>query len=238
LLRVLGLGGGMNSQDELKRQAAEAAVAEVEDGMVLGLGSGSTAELALQALAVRVAAGLQISGVPTSERTATLARSLGIPLTDFSARAQLDLTLDGADEVEPASLSLVKGRGGALLREKIVAAASRRVLIMVDDAKLVPRLGRGLVPVEIVAFGWQATLARLHEAGLQPVLRRMPNGAPYVTDSGNHIADCRAGPIDDPALLDDRLRTAVGVVETSLFLGLATRVIVAAADGIRLIERP
>jgi ribose 5-phosphate isomerase A len=238
LLRALGLGGGMNSQDELKRQAAEAAVAEVENGMVLGLGSGSTAELALQTLAVRVAAGLQISGVPTSERTAALARCLGIPLTDFSAQSRLDLTLDGADEVEPASLSLVKGRGGALLREKIVAAASRRMLIMVDVSKLVPRLGRGLVPVEVVAFGWQATLMHLQEAGIKPELRRTPKGAPILTDSGNHIADCSLGPIDDPALLNSRLRKVAGVVETGLFLGLATRVIVAAADGIRLIERP
>src|SRR3954453_3049315 len=128
--------------------------------MVLGLGSGSTAELAVHALAARIAEGLRVSGVPTSERTAALARRLRVPLTNFSASAQIDLTIDGADEVEPHSLALIKGRGGALLREKIVAAASQRMLVVVDESKLVPYLGRGALPVEIVAFGWQATLAK------------------------------------------------------------------------------
>jgi ribose 5-phosphate isomerase A len=228
----------MTGQDALKQHAAEAAVAEVEDGMVLGLGSGSTTEMALHVLATRVAAGLRVSGVPTSERTAALARRLGVPLTDFAAHAQLDLAIDGADEVEPSSLALIKGRGGALLREKIVAAASRRLLIVVDDSKLVPRLGRGAMPVEVVAFGWQATLARLEEAGLRPVLRRTPDGAPFRTDGGNHIADCRPGPIDDAAALDRRLRDIVGVVETGLFLGLAERVVVATAEEIRWLGRP
>jgi ribose 5-phosphate isomerase A len=227
----------MTDQDRLKLQAAEAAVAEVANHMVLGLGSGSTAELALHALAARVAAGLRVSGVPTSERTAALAQQLGVPLTDFSAHAKLDLTIDGADEVEPASLALVKGRGGALLREKIVAAASRRMLVVVDDSKLVPRLGQGAVPVEIVAFGWRATLARLDEEGMQPVLRRMPGGSPFITDGGSHIADCRPGPIDDATALDRRLHGIVGVVETGLFLGLAAQVIVATPDGIRRLER-
>jgi ribose 5-phosphate isomerase A len=227
----------MTDQDALKRRAAEAAVAEVEDGMVLGLGSGSTAELALHALAARVAAGLRISGVPTSGRTAALAHRLGVELTDFASHAQLDLAIDGADEVEPSSLALIKGRGGALLREKIVAAASRRMLVVVDDSKLVPRLGRGAVPVEIVAFGWQATLVHLEEAGMRPVLRRTPDGAPFLTDGANHIADCSLGPIDDAAALDRQLRAIVGVVETGLFLGLAWRVVVATAEGVRLLER-
>ena len=231
-------GGAATDRDALKRRAAEAAVAEVEDGMVLGLGSGSTAEQVLHALAARVASGLRVSGVPTSERTAALARRLGVKLTDFAAQARLDLTIDGADEVEPSSLALVKGRGGALLREKIVAAASRRMLVVVDDSKLVPRLGRGPVPVEIVAFGWQATLARLAEAGMRAALRRGPDGAPFVTDSGNHIADCSPGPIEDAAALDRRLRAVVGVVETGLFLGLAWRVAVAGAEGIRWLDRP
>jgi ribose 5-phosphate isomerase A len=223
----------MTDRDALKRRAAEAAVAEVEDGMVLGLGSGSTAELALRALAARVAAGLRVSGVPTSERTAALARWLGVPLTDFAAHARLDLVIDGADEVEPSSLALIKGRGGALLREKIVAAASRRMLVVVDESKLVPSLGRGAVPVEIVAFGWQATLARLEEAGMRPALRRTPDGAPFLTDGANHIADCNPGPIEDAAALDRRLRAVVGVVETGLFLGMAGRVIVATAEDVR-----
>jgi ribose 5-phosphate isomerase A len=228
----------MTDQDALKQRAAEAAVAEVEDGMVLGLGSGSTAELALHALATRVAGGLRISGVPTSERTAALARRLGVPLTDFAAHKRLDLAIDGADEVEPSSLALIKGRGGALLREKIVAAASRRMLVVVDDSKLVTRLGRGPVPVEIVAFGWQTTLARLEAAGMRPVLRRTPDGAPFLTDGGNHIADCSLGPIDDAVALDGQLRTSVGVIETGLFLGFAERVAVAAAKAVRWLGRP
>jgi ribose 5-phosphate isomerase A len=228
----------MTDRYALKRRAAEAAVAEVENGMVIGLGSGSTAELAVQALAVRVAAGLRVSGVPTSERTAALALRLGVPLTDFAAHAQLDLAIDGADEVEPSSLGLIKGRGGALLREKIVATASRRMLVVVDDAKLVPRLGRGAVPVEIVAFGWQATLAGLKAAGLRPVLRRMSDGVPFQTDGGNHIADCSPGPIEDAVALDAQLRATVGVVETGLFLGLAWRVIVASADDVRWFRPP
>ncbi|MCO6417394.1 ribose-5-phosphate isomerase RpiA [Siccirubricoccus sp. KC 17139] len=222
----------MIGQDALKRRAAEAAVAEVEDGMVLGLGSGSTAELALHALAVRVAAGLRVSGVPTSARTAGLARQLGVPLADFAAHTRLDLAIDGADEVEPVSLALIKGRGGALLREKIVAAASRRMLVVVDESKLVHRLGRGAIPVEIVAFGWQATFARLEAAGMHPVLRRATDGAPFLTDGGNHIADCSPGQIDDAAALDRRLRDVIGVVETGLFLGLAWRVIVASAKDV------
>ncbi|MBV1795738.1 ribose-5-phosphate isomerase RpiA [Siccirubricoccus sp. G192] len=227
----------MTNQDGLKQRAAEAAMAAVEDGMVLGLGSGSTAELAVHALAARVADGLRISGIPTSERTAALARRLGVPLTNFAAHAQLDLAIDGADEVEPSSLALIKGRGGALLREKIVAAASRRMLVVADESKLVTRLGRGAVPVEIVTFGWQATLARLEGLGMRPVLRRAPDGAPFVTDGGNHIADCSLGLIDDAAALDCQLHAVVGVVETGLFLGLAERAIVATNDGIRLLGR-
>jgi ribose 5-phosphate isomerase A len=227
----------MSGQDELKRRAAEAAVAEVEDGTALGLGSGSTAELAVGALAARVAAGLRVVGLPTSERTAALARRLGVPLADFSTHARIDLTIDGADEVEPGTLALIKGRGGALLREKIVASASRRMLVVVDETKLVDRLGRGALPVEVVAFGWQATLARLEALGARPSLRRAADGTPLVTDGGNHVADCAVGPVEDPGALDRRLRAVVGVVETGLFLGLASRVVVATADGVRLLDR-
>lgn len=227
----------MSDQDGLKRRAAEAAAVEAEDGMVLGLGSGSTAELVVQALAVRVAAGLRVSGVPTSERTAALARRLGVPLTDFSEHAQVDLTIDGADEADPRSLALVKGRGGALLREKIVAAASRRMLVVVDGSKLVDRLGRGTLPVEVAAFGWQATFVRLEALGAQASLRRSPDGSPFRTDGGNHVADCTVEPIGDPAALDRRLRAVVGVVETGLFVGLASRLIAATPSGIRVFGR-
>jgi ribose 5-phosphate isomerase A len=220
------------SVDDLKRRAAEAAVALVEDRMVLGLGSGSTAELALYALAARVSSGLQIVGIPTSERTATLAGQLGIPLTDFSAHARLDLTIDGADEVEASTLSLIKGRGGALLREKIVATASRRMAVIVEESKLVPKLGRGPLPLEIVPFGWPATLDRLADLGLAPVLRRTADGAPVVTDGGNLVFDCKIPPSEDLRSLDGRLHAVVGVIETGLFIDLVERALVGGQDGL------
>ena len=227
-----------SAPDELKRLAAAAAVAEVEDGMVLGLGSGSTAALAVDALGKRVAEeGLKVVGVPTSERTAALARRLGVPLTSFAEHRRIDLTIDGADQVEVGSLNLVKGLGGALLREKIVAAASRRMLVVVDQGKLVGGLGgRTPLPVEIAAFGWQSTLDRLAGAGAQPVLRLTPDGA-VRTDGGNHIADCRfAGGLDDAPGLESRLAGIVGVVEVGLFVGLATRALVGTPGGVRVLS--
>ena len=227
-----------SAPDELKRLAAAAAVAEVEDGMVLGLGSGSTAALAVDALGKRVAEeGLKVVGVPTSERTA-LARRLGVPLTSFAEHRRIDLTIDGADQVEVGSLNLVKGLGGALLREKIVAAASRRMLVVVDQGKLVGGLGgRTPLPVEIAAFGWQSTLDRLAGAGAQPVLRLTPDGEPFRTDGGNHIADCRfAGGLDDAPGLESRLAGIVGVVEVGLFVGLATRALVGTPGGVRVLS--
>ena len=225
------------AQDAAKRAAADYAAAEVADGMVLGLGSGSTAELAVAALAERVAKGLRIAGVPTSERTAVLARKLGVPLTDFAAHRRLDLTIDGADQVERGSLDLVKGLGGALLREKIVAAASGRMMVVVDETKIVDRLGGAVpLPVEIVRFGWETTFARLAEAGLKPRLR-MVAGAAFVTDGGNHIADCMLAPIDDAKALEARIKAITGVVETGLFLGLATEVVVGHSGGVDVLGR-
>lgn len=219
-----------------RRRAAEAAVAEVEDGMVVGLGTGAAAALAVEALARRIADGLHVAGIPTSERTAALATRLGVPLTTFATHRRIDLTIDGADEVELGTLDLVKGLGGALLHEKIVAAASRRMLVVVDEAKLVDRLGRHApLPVEIVPFGHQATLERLDEAGGAPTLRG--GTAPFVTDSGHFIADCRTGPIADAHALDTRLKAIVGVVETGLFLGLASRVLVGTPEGVRVLDR-
>lgn len=219
----------------LKRQAAEAAVAEVRDGMVLGLGTGSTAALAVEALGVRVKAGLRVVGIPTSERTAEQAMELGIPLASFAEHTHIDLTIDGADEVHTGTLDLIKGLGGALLREKIVAAASRRMTVIVDESKLSPSLGGVRLPVEIVAFGWQTTLARLHDAGADVLVRQGPDGAPFRTDGGNLIADC-AFEIDDPAALHARLKAIVGVVETGLFIGMATRVVAGTQAGPRILE--
>lgn len=224
-------------QDHLKRLAAEAAVAEVEDGMVLGLGSGSTAAFAVEALAARVAKGLDVVAIPTSERTAAQARRLGIRFSSFAEHRRIDMTIDGADEVEIGTLNLIKGRGGALLREKIVASASDRMVVIVDEGKLVDRLGQHApVPVEIVAFGWQVTFDRLVDLGARPTLR-IAGDAPFRTDSGNHIVHCAFGEIDDPADLERRLAAITGVVESGLFVGLAARVIVGTRSGMRVLER-
>jgi ribose 5-phosphate isomerase A len=224
--------------DRWKRAAAEAAVALVEDGMTLGLGTGSTAAAALEALAGRLRAGLRIAGgVPTSDRTAEHARRLGIPLTDFAAHPELDLTIDGADEIERAGLALIKGGGGALLREKIVAAASRRLVIVADDTKLVDRLGRFRLPVEVVPFGWEVAARRLGALGVPVELRRGLDGTPYLTDCGHFICDCPFGSIDDPAGLERTVRQITGVVDCGLFIGLATDAIVAGPGGTRRLTR-
>jgi ribose 5-phosphate isomerase A len=180
---------------------------------------------------------LQFVGIPTSERTAAQAKAANIPLTSFREHREIDLTIDGADEVERATLNLIKGLGGALLHEKIVAAASRRLAIVVDSLKLVDRLGaRTPIPVEIVAFGLEATLAALESIGATPRLRQFATGEPFITDSGNRILDCRFGPIADPARLEERIRRVVGVVETGLFIGRANVVFVADNSGVHRLE--
>jgi ribose 5-phosphate isomerase A len=225
------------ARDILKRAAAEAAVELVEDGMVVGLGTGSTAAFAVEALGRRHREGLRFLGIPTSERTAEQARAAGIPLTTFAEHRVIDLTIDGADEVERGTLNLIKGLGGALLREKIVAAASRRLAIVVDDAKLVDRLGtQAPVPVEVIAFGLEATQAHLEVLGASVKLRRAPSGEPFVTDSGNRILDCQFAPISDPARLEERIARIVGVVESGLFICRADPVFVADAGRIHRLE--
>jgi ribose 5-phosphate isomerase A len=226
------------SPDDLKRQAAAMGIAGVADGMVVGLGTGSTAAWAVRLLGEKVAAGLRIRGVPTSEATARLAAEMKIPLVDFETIWTIDLTLDGADEVDPG-LNLIKGGGGALLREKIVAAASRELVVLVDPRKLVPRLGdRFPLPVEVTPFGWQQTARHLAALGAQPKLRA-DGTTPFLTDNGNHILDCRfPGGIDDPARLEREIDAIPGVVESGLFVGLARRVIVGYPDGAREMRRP
>lgn len=225
------------TQNEMKAEAAKAAVAEIEDGMVLGLGSGTTAALAVAAIGRRVAAGLRVTGIPTSEATAKQARDLNILLTTLAEHPTIDLTIDGADAVHTGTLDLIKGLGGALLREKIVATASRRMIVIVDGSKLVERLGGGVrLPIEIVPFGWQATRARL--AGFVPdMVLRVRDGAPYVTDNGNYLLDCLLA-IPDPAALAAQLKSITGVVDHGLFIGLASRVIAATEQGVRILERP
>jgi ribose 5-phosphate isomerase A len=223
-------------QDALKRSAAEAAVQLVENGMVVGLGSGSTAAFAVEALARRHRQGLRFVGIPTSERTAVHAKAVGIPLTSFSEHRRIDLTIDGADEVERGTLNLIKGLGGALLREKIVAAASHRLVIVADGSKIVDRLGtRTSLPVEVVPFGLEATRESLEVLGAR-ARARMSSVAPFVTDSGNLIVDCDFGRIDDPARLEDRIRRIIGVVESGLFVSRADPVFVADEAGLHRLD--
>jgi ribose 5-phosphate isomerase A len=237
----ISLGAGMSDasdRDARKREAAMAAVAMVEDGMVVGLGTGSTAYFAIAGLIARVRDGLRIVGIPTSERSAKQARDGGIELTDFAHHTKLDLTIDGADEIARGSLDLIKGLGGALLREKIVAAASGRLVIIADEPKLVPSLGGTVpVPVETVAFGWETTAARLAQLGARPVLRRTQDGSVFHTDGGNLILDCHFGVIADAVRLEQELSTTIGVVETGLFIGMATTVLVATPGGIVRMDR-
>ena len=221
----------------LKRAAAEAAAELVQDGMVVGLGTGSTATFAIEALGRRHREGLQFIGIPTSERTAAQAKTANIPLTSFREHREIDLTIDGADEVERETLNLIKGLGGALLHEKIVAAASRRLAIVVDALKLVDRLGaRTPIPVEVVAFGLEVTQGALESIGATAQLRLSATGAPFITDSGNRILDCSFGPIADPATLEKRIKQVVGVVESGLFVSRADVVFVADTSGVRHLE--
>jgi ribose 5-phosphate isomerase A len=222
-------------RDDLKRAAARRAIEEVEDGMILGLGTGSTAAFVVEGLAERVRAGLRIVGIPTSERTAAQARRLGIPIATFAEYQKIDLTIDGADEAELGTLHLIKGLGGALLREKIVAAASRRLIIVVDQEKLVERLGEHApVPVEVTPFGWQATAAALAALGCVPE-RRYVGEEPFVTDERHLILDCRFGPIADPATLETRIAMTVGTVESGLFVGRSSAVVVASTTGVEVL---
>ena len=230
----------MDQVQALKQQAADAAVNFVESGMVLGLGSGSTATLAIRRIGARLQSGelQQILGVPTSQVIADEARAAGIPLTTLNQHPHLDLTIDGADEVDPA-LNLIKGGGGALLREKIVAQATAREIIIVDESKLSAQLGiKWHVPIEVITFGWSAQLEFLTSLGGIPQVRATLLGKPYVTDHGNYILDCAFGPIDDPYALAAKLEARAGIVEHGLFLGVTKDVIAAGADGIRHITRP
>jgi len=226
--------------DDLKQAAALHALDLVCDGMWLGLGTGSTAARFVDALSEKVAAGLQILCVPTSETTRLQAESLGIPLTTLDDTPHLHLTIDGADEIDD-QLRLIKGGGGALLREKIVATASDQMVVIADDSKLVPMLGKFPLPVEVVRFGLAAT-RRLMEAMAEQAgcegeirLRRTASGEPFVTDQGNHILDCHFGSIPEPEVLSFALKRVPGVVEHGLFLGVADLAIVAGENGVQVL---
>jgi ribose 5-phosphate isomerase A len=221
-----------------KQIAAESAAALVKNGMVIGLGSGSTAEIAMRILGEKVENGLRIIGVPTSHKSEQLARAFGVPLATLEDYPELDLTIDGADEVELGSLDLIKGRGGALLREKIVASSSRQLIIVVDESKIINRLGsHGEVPVEIVSFGWQSTAHRLEKLGWEPVLRSESGGAPFVTDGGHYILDCSFEKGISIQSRAPQLHDTVGVVEHGMFLGMATEVHVGGATTVRILRK-
>jgi ribose 5-phosphate isomerase A len=230
------------SAEDYKRQAADRAVALVEDGMALGLGTGSTAAHFIDLIGQRVKDGLRVECVPTSEATRAHAARLGIPLIDLERRPFLDLTVDGADEIDP-DLRLIKGRGGALLREKIVATASDRMVVIADHTKRVAALGAFALPVEAVPFGIASTRNMIEvlaaDAGCrgEVKLRLRDDGQPFATDSGNWIIDCAFGRIAEPEALDEVLKMIPGVVENGLFLGLADAAIIAGPEGLVVLER-
>lgn len=230
------------SQDAQKRAAAARAVELVQSGMRLGLGTGSTAKPFVEMVGEKVRAGLDVIAVPTSEATREIAQSVGIRLTTLEETPELDLTVDGADEIGP-DLTLIKGGGGALLREKIVAAASARMVVIADESKWVAKLGRFPLPIEVNKFGLEATrrgiVAALGAAGATGplTLRKAKDGHPFVTDGGHLIIDAALGEIPDAARLADRLCAVPGVVEHGLFIGLAQKAILAGAGGVRIVDR-
>lgn len=224
----------------LKAQAAAAALKEVQPGMKLGIGSGSTVNEMIRLLADMVADGLDIIGVPASTHSEKLCNELGVPLTTLDETPVLDLTIDGADEVDP-QLSLIKGGGAALLREKIIAAASGRMLVIADESKVVKTLGKFPLPVEVVPFGLEATRQMMQNSitaeGLQgDLVLRMAGEKPLVTDNGNYIFDCHLEAITDPKALAKRLDVIPGVVEHGLFIDMAVRAYIAGTDEIRVLE--
>ena len=231
------------SMDDLKRQAAARALEQVQDGMKLGLGTGSTAKHFVELLGERVRTGLKIIGVPTSEATRADAERCAVPLTTLDQIDRLDLTVDGADEVDP-NLNLIKGGGGALLREKIVAAASDRMIVIADETKWVQTLGRFPLPIEVIPFGLGATRRAIEAAfsknsvSGQMDIRKAKDGHAFVTDGRHWIVDARLGQIPDSPGLAAALSSIPGVVEHGLFIGLASMAVLAGSQGIRVVERP
>ena len=221
--------------DEKKKEVGEKAVEYIKDGMTLGLGSGSTVYWMLKKLGERVKEGLTVKGVPSSLRTEGWAKEFGIPLTTLSESQRLDLAIDGADEVDP-SFNLTKGGGGSLLREKLVNDAAEQLIIVVDDSKLVDRLGAFPLPVEIVPFGWENTAEKIAGLQCQPKLRR-ENDEIFVTNNGNYIVDCKFDGISDPHALHRNLKLILGVIETGLFINMTDIVLVSGESGVKILEK-
>jgi ribose 5-phosphate isomerase A len=219
------------TQDEAKRMAARRALEFVKDGMLLGLGSGTTSSIFIQELGERVKQGLRVRGIATSTASQQLAESLSIPMTTFDESPELDLAIDGADEVGPG-LALIKGGGGAMLREKIVASAARKFIVIADSSKLVRHLGRFPLPVEVIKMALPIVNRKLEAFGLNPKLRHHPDGSKYITDEGNYILDCACGEITNTAKTAANIRGIPGVVEHGLFLGMASMALIASDRGV------
>lgn len=215
----------LDTRDQEKQAAARAAVELVQSGQIVGLGSGSTASHAIRFLAERVHAGLKIVGIPTSQRTRRLAEQLEIPLTTLEDQSRIDIDIDGADEIDP-QLNLIKGGGGAFLREKVIASVSRRFVVIADSEKQVQRLGKFPLPVEVIPFAQSVVTPQIEALGAQVKLRGYAYGNPYVTDEGHHVLDCTFGEIADPPALAENLRRIPGVVEHGLFIGMAELAII------------
>ena len=224
------------TQDEAKRMAARCALEFVEDGMLLGLGSGTTSAMFIQELGARVKQGLRVRGIATSVASQQLAESLSIPITTFEESPVLDLAVDGADEVGPG-LSLIKGGGGALLREKIVASAARKFIVIADSTKVVHQLGRFPLPVEVIKMALPIVSRKLDALGLNPKLRHHPDGSKYITDEGNYILDCSCGEISNHVKTAADIRGIAGVVEHGLFLGMASLALIASDKGVVKISK-
>jgi ribose 5-phosphate isomerase A len=224
------------ANDSEKEQAARASLKYVHDEQIVGLGSGSTATIAIRLLAEHVRDGLKIRGIPTSVQSRDLALQLGIPLTTFDEYQQIDVTIDGADEFDPA-LNLIKGGGGAMLREKVVASASKQLIIVTDSSKQVPVLGRFPLPVEVIGFAEPLVAKKISDMGATATRRCDSSGTPYITDEGNHILDCRFAEILDPSALARNLSEMPGVVEHGLFVGMASVVLMAKAGAVAEFHR-
>ncbi|GGP07089.1 ribose-5-phosphate isomerase RpiA [Oceanobacillus neutriphilus] len=226
----------MNTQDQLKKAVGEKAASLVKDGMKVGIGFGSTVYWFVRALGERVKQeGLEIEGIPSSIMTGEWAKEFGVPLTDFETTKELDITIDGSDEVDP-DFQLIKGGGAALFREKIIAQAAKKLIIIVDESKMVDHLGAFALPVEILPFAWERTAYEIEKLGCTPVLR-LKDGETLITDNGNYIVDCPFEKIKDPAGLDRKLQSIVGVVETGLFIDMADTVIIGGSEGISIKEK-
>jgi ribose 5-phosphate isomerase A len=226
----------MDSADHAKELAAQKALEFISDGMIVGLGSGSTSTHFIKLLGVRVKEGLKIRGIASSNSSEQLAKSLSIPIIDFHQTSEIDVTVDGADEIAPG-LALIKGGGGALLREKIVASASKKFVVVADSSKIVKHLGKFPLPIEVIPMAAPLVASKLSVLKIRPAVRHHPDGSEYITDEGNLILDCACGEILDPQALAVSIRAMVGVVEHGLFLNMADLAIVSSEREIQLLKK-